>query len=595
MKLYMKKIFTVLPVLALVLSVSACREEMDPGVDPEIYSGDGTEVQFVVGGSTIDSKASLPAQTGTIKISEEGDENRLVLVVTEESLDNLYSNSADTKGVPNYTENFTSHFTTFGGTAYFFTDGATAVGDLASTDKVFTLTNKDSRTYTNTLSTWTSSANNVMFFMNAPADITSAGVVSSANSPKYTIGTYGGSATGVTTFDYKAPGLSTDGTTQNNPKLLEDILFTSKAISKDEYNKDSHHKNNILFYHALAGVKFKSANAENEKQSNGKSSGEVTTKIKSITLTNIVNGGTCTVTPDPAYGRTDSNAGGSYKSTDACKWTLGTAKSTFSFNANTKTTETSAHTDTFPGVFDGTDNKYSSYNINDTNYDQTFFFVPQTTGSDVKLTVTYTLTPDGGTESPVYSSTVVFSGQNWKAGNLYTYTLSANHVTLEVSDQVTEAQTAGTQTKSGLYIKNTGNVDCYYRVALVGNWYDTHSPYQITKAWDINYGTFDDSFCGDGGTGANGRDGYNAYWYHASDGFYYFKYKVKPGTIIPNAHQLFQSYTIPTKPADTSLTDSHLEIDFIVQAVDANKIDKAGSAWIKDDGENKKLLDAYDE
>ena len=34
MKLYMKKIFTILPVLALVLSVSACREEPDPGTVP---------------------------------------------------------------------------------------------------------------------------------------------------------------------------------------------------------------------------------------------------------------------------------------------------------------------------------------------------------------------------------------------------------------------------------------------------------------------------------------------------------------------------------------------------------------------------------
>lgn len=590
----MKKLLYTLPAIALILGVSACHEEFNPGVDPVAPTGDGTEVQFVVGGSAIDSKANLPSQIGTIKISEDGDENRLVLAVTEESLDNLYSAPTFTKGVPNYTENFTSHFQTFNGTAYFFADGASMVGDLASTDKAFTLTNKDSRTYTNTLSTWSSSANNVMFFMSAPVDIFSAGVVSNENSPKYSIGKLAGSDTGVTTFEYKAPGLNVDETAQTNPKLLQDILFTSKAINKAEYDKETHHKNNILFYHALAGVKFKSANAENEKQSNGKSSGEVTTKIKSITLTNIVSGGTCTVTPDPSYGRTDSNAGGTYKSTDACKWNIeGSPKSAFSFVANDKTTEKDAHTDTFPAVFDGTNNVYSSYNINDTNYDQTFFFVPQTTGNDVRLTITYTLTPDGGSESPVYSSTVVFSGQNWKAGNLYTYTLSANHVTLDVQDAVNEV--GANQVKSGLYVKNTGNVDCYYRVALIGNWYDTHSPYQITKAWDINYGTFDSTFCGDGGTGANGRDGYNAYWYHASDGFYYFKYKVKPGTIIPNAHQLFQSYTIPTKPADTSLTDSHLEIDFIVQAVDANKIDKAGSAWIKDDGENKKLLDAYDE
>lgn len=586
----MKKFLRTIPVIALILSVSACREEMNPGTDPEIYGGDGTEVQFIVGGSTLDSKSSVPTQTDIIKISEEGDENRLVLVVTEESLDNLYSNSADTKGVPNYTQNFTSHFTTFGGTAYFFTDGASAVGGLASTDKVFTLTNSESRTYTNTLSTWTSSANNVMFFMNAPADIYSAGVVSNDNSPKYAIGKYEGTDTGVTTFEYKAPGLSDDGSEQTNPKLLQDILFTSKAINKDEYNKDTHHKNNILFYHALAGVKFKSANAENEKQSNGKSSGEVTTKIKSITITNIINGGTCTVTPDPAYGRTDSNAKGEYKSADACKWnTTGSARSTFSFTANNKTTEEDAHTDTFPGVFDGTNNAYSSYNINDTNYDQTFFFVPQTTGDDVRLTVTYTLTPNGGTESPVYSSTVVFKGQNWKAGNLYTYTLSANHVTLEVQDAVNEVGTD--QVKSNLYIKNTGNVDCYYRVALIGNWFDTHSPYQITKAWDINYGKFDKTFCGDG---VSVGTGYNDYWYYASDGFYYFKYKVKPGTIIKNDHQLFQSYTIPTK-ASGDLADSHLEIDFIVQAIDANKISKADSAWITDDGDNKKLLDAYDE
>ena len=610
MKLYMKKIFTVLPVLALVLSVSACQEEPEPGPQPRTDDGN-LVIRFTVGNGgnpeTKSSESRKSEQINKILITDKDDANQLYLVETVQSLDGAYTATAgvDTKGVPVYTENFVQIHSDINGIPYEYTADTQGMSAMTGGNSLlFGCIDQAKRTYAYDFGTkeWPT-GKNLLFFLSAPVDMAGAGVTGLT----YTQDTKDAD-NGITSFHYSSPSSDVIKVTEipseiegGDPTIkeeletavdgtkLKDILFTSKGISEADYMRNSDNDSKVLFYHALAGVKFKSANAQKEDHTGNK----VVTTILSVTLTNIISEGDCVVTPDQSYNADDSNVnpGSVPKSAAATIWSNKDKTNLKSYTlANKGIVGSGSATYTFDETFYGPTEtaQYGEYNINSANYEDTFFLVPQKSGEsgkDVTVVITYTLSnhKDKSGNPIVNTRAVKLSSFNWEAGNLYTYTLSANHVDVAITDNLdTDAKV-----KSNLKITNTGNTDCYLRAAIIGNWFDNHGDkknnagevtligdHQIVANWsgfkvvggklqvaNETEGTF------------VGIDTQN--WIYSDpaaggDGFFYYKYKVKPGNLVK--FPLFESFTVGKCPITLYEGTAHLEMDILVQNFDANKL-----------------------
>ena len=567
MKLYMKKIFTILPVLALVLSVSACREEPDPGTD--IPSGNESMI-FTVGGiDKINTKSGASmttrVQTDRIALSEPGDPDQLYLIETVEDLDAAYyCTEVDTKGIPVYTETFTDNFSDFSTIPY--SGGSKLSSGIKSCWSGLIQASKNRYAFDFT-DGWPTTSDALLFFMAAPADLEKeADATLGYSDLNMTVN----GTNGIIDFKYAAPagsyGENADAT------LLKDLLFTSKYVTKAQYKGDGA---TVLFYHTLAGVKFKSGNAKREGM-NAEGTEAKITNIKRIELTHILSNGHCTVTPDQSYDNTDSNTTPDVdKSATASDWDwedMTKAYQTYFINTPGlahNTTQFPESTD-FEGatVSGNTDTALGQMNLNNSDFSNTFFFVPQTTGEETILTIEYTI------GNKQYKKSVKFSGKTWEPGKLYTYTLSANHVAVSIVDEVVAGTSGNLDTKTTPVIKNTGNVDEYIRLAIVGNWFDSHSANskgadQIVAPWGGVNATSECAF-------AHLR-GLIPSWEAGTDGFYYFTYKLKPGETIPADRSIFTSAVAGNCPDNFYEGAAHLELDLIVQAFDASRKDDMNS------------------
>ena len=176
-------------------------------------------------------------------------------------------------------------------------------------------------------------------------------------------------------------------------------------------------------------------------------------------------------------------------------------------------------------------------------------------------------------------------------------------------------------TKSDLHVTNTGNVDEYVRMMVIGNWYgweteeDMNSGKEpdimvgyttasgtnvMVKPWfreDPVYGQyFDDSF--KGGLPAAGRTD----WVVGTGSYFYFTKKIGPGEVLNDETQdsatkpLFDSYTLPADmipeifiPIATSnervpAWGVHLKMEIVVQAIgttdpEGNEYEDCWAAW----------------
>ena len=558
----MKHYFRIFACMALGFSVLACNQNEEKLIDNG--HGNGNQVEgFAVGGvSSFETKSDAGSrravQTNRIALSEPGDPEQLYLIETVEDMDDSYSQENATKGTPVYTENFSSLIgNSFSAVAYKTTGGLFTGDDTycSLTDGVYRFSGFPDGKWSKTEEEQT-----LVFFMGAPADIN--------ETDNTTLG-YSNLSMNPTTksieFDYTSPESAVN---------QKDLLFTSKTVTRDEYVAVS----KILFYHTLAGVKFKSGNAKREldKTTGG---GSVITDITKISLTNILSNGHCVVTPIGTYSGNDSNASGSVaKSAAVSLWGEITGEDneygTFTIDelslVNSNKTLFPAATD-FAGktVTGNTDKQLDSLNLNASDYSKTFLFIPQTTGNNVVLSIEYTL------NNKKYRKSVAFGGRTWEAGKIYTYTIEANHVSVRVVDQING------KVKSDVVMTNTGNVDVYLRAAIVGNWYDTHGVstntadvskrtyFQIVAPWnskDESQGEFTD------------LDKVKNWIYNEDDGFYYYKYKVKPGDTVKNP--LFDKFTAGTVPSEFYTDAScHLEIDVLLQGVDASRKSDIEALW----------------
>ena len=625
----MRKFRIAFAVLA-VAALAGCQENeiVDTGYTPE-----KGEIVFRVKGNSKMTKSSdndVTVKGMTIPLGTFGQENFFL----EETITDLdcVSYGPETKGTPGYTENFNSLYGGFNATVY--RTGETSVYEE---DGRFVVANAEGliykRKYPNDL--WDKQG--LYFFLSAYYNngslagvsdlqghpVAEAAVTSGENQhPAY--------AAGDISFHYTSANLAT-ATSQS------DLLFTSREVStQEEYEKliDQNSGVPVLFHHALSGVKFRVGNDN---------SGTTKTIITKVELIGLYDTGDCIITPEKENGGYTDIAG-THSSASAVKWSnrsyngQSTPSSATKFYQQFEGTNYSAGysanvKDNTVDYVSGNNNTFGDSwyqnngandpnpsnlnNLNDSDGSMTFWFIPQAfkntdgTTRDVTLKLTfYVTTPDtpSGREIPYtisnFGETLGNADVEWKAGQLRTYTLAPRDVDVDIFDEVTATK------KSNLHITNTGNVDEYVRVLIMGNWYgwksedskndgdpasilvgykyqtesdvpEGHSFGEMVLPWFRGgypckngeyyisedeakshgwvaadgyadpYGYFDPSFTlGDltGKYNSSDRDGQYQDWADASGGFYYTA-KLGPGEEIESGTQnLFQSYTVSSVP-----------------------------------------------
>ena len=419
---------------------------------------------------------------------------------------------------------------------------------------------------------------------------------------------------GVTNITRSGGKFNFSYTSPATAKTQQDILFASRPLTKAEHKTYLKKGGTpILFNHALTGVKFAIGNDASELATAG---------IKSVTISGLINKGTCELTPAKEEEYRDE-PDSTFSSQKAAKWTLTeTSTGTFSsgefgnpveYKNNGKFENNGKYGDSFaPSTINNP--KANTQNLNDTDGTQTFWFIPQAVGENVKLTIEFTV--DGGktyTEWEVDFGKAL-GGVEWKAGQLRTYTIKIDMVNLKIEDAVS-IQNATSQTtpykgssKDDVVIKNTGNTDAFIRAAIVGQWlnyqgkavfgftdkkynfYAVPSWYQdqFVSTEDATHGKFTDL------AGYKGAQNPLSNWYLCTDGYYYYSLPVAPGKIIGTAPEnatnpsdylgdpLFTSYTVGDPPKVTIAgvnTTIHFSLEISTQAVSANKNDGSHYTW----------------
>lgn len=526
-------------------------------------------VAFYLGGNTTATRAAnvatIVAPTNTIDLpAAEGDDTPLCLVETVSSLDEpAVDATMATRGTPVYTENFEDYGGGMKAAAVYETTSGNARGDLitafeyVSTDKYGVSLWKH---FYNENEAWPTEGA-LRYFLQAPATM-----------PNYVENLAFNKSNGKITFSLK--DYPTTATAQ------EDILFTYKDITAPTGDENPTYA--ILFYHAFTGVKFKLGNA-----------GDGITAITKVEMTNMLNDGNCTVAPN--YTDMVNTSMGSHlsnhdveptddsKSAQCSTWANTTGNATFSQEfGDYKMGQdiTSGNSNFAPSFYDkewnnadeskrGKD-KSAEDNLNDLHASMTFFCIPRTfsynaenTANDIILTVTYTMNDgESKTRQIDFTKVLAANGTQWKAGELYTYTLTINDVDVEVvEDEFTNDEDTE---KTNVKAKNTGNCNAYIRAAIVANWYDL-SERIVNVPWNL---TDELAHFTDLATDASN-------WVKGADGFYYYKLQVKPGQNTNGL--LFNKYT--TYHCDKYNGTTHLKMTIVAQAIQATKLlNEAGTA-----------------
>lgn len=582
MKKFIVNLFCAVPVLTLLFAVSACTEEPLPG-------GDGAQVgknavTFVVGGGKVETKSAAshalnPQVIGQIRVTDEGDES-LFLESSVIGLDDLYYSDHQpvaTKGIPNYTENFASLHPSFDAVVYKYSDPSSSVttpqtfpgSALFDGAASFSKISDSPLSYAYGEVDW-NGYDNLLFYLLAVDDdstLEDAGVGEPVYKYQYATSKSGDAFyNGILEFDYTTPDAAAD---------QKDVLFSSKSLKRGES------KSNVLFYHALTGVKFKAGNF-----------GDGFTEINSIELSGIKNTGHCVITPtydqegyvweghsnnQSGLGTNQSEGSQVTKSSVISYWnpsSLGFSetndKGVYSLTGLTNDSIHSAASGQFPASFYGQSGQnLGANNFMDEDFENTFFFIPQLTDENVKITIEYTVyqtvyeyddnSAIGGEKQITRTGkkTLVFSGQDWKAGQLYTYTLTAKTIDVHITDKMDGTEGGDPTHKSDVRIQNTGNAPAYIRAAIIANWVNEFGQVKGQNVWDDK---------------ANISGLTTGGWVEGTDGFYYYPYIVDPGQ--ETIGKLFISYNAPV---DETVEEGHVVMDIAVQAIDYTKFTKVGT------------------
>ena len=383
---------------------------------------------------------------------------------------------------------------------------------------------------------------------------------------------------------------------------MQDIVFAARKIDKAEAQKGS----DLLFYHALTGVKF--ATAQDTE-------GKVKTFIKEVELSGIYGYGKCTVTSrQENNGYVDDKD--VYSSANAISWapSFGNKRlkeTVYSQKFNDETVDYATG-----GSF-GEKGKYADSfaaggnekNLNTADGSMTFWLIPQDMTNDVKLTVTYEIEVKGKREE--YKQTIDFGKMinekngktiTWKAGQLRTFTLKPNEVDIDIHDEVSGYK------KDNVQIRNTGNVDAFIRALIVANWWgfagneegvamgyvDDQGSADVapwSMSWNATASKYVDNYGGEfDGLPAPGA---TSDWVRGKDGYFYYTKAVPPGKLTGEpeaAKPLFNEYNLDTQAhpvpqiyyLDGSVkpyTKVYLKMEIPVQAIEAKENEKWDDAW----------------
>ena len=619
----MKKIYFAIAVLATALLASCEREQSFNELPPLGENGVG----FTINGlSTKSGAVSKNAVKGvTIPLGKVSTGESLYL---EETIEEMNPNPG-TKGAPAYTVNVGKMYTSLGVYASYTAGFGTAETAFGLDPNQMEYEHQASHdNYTNGWRYCNYYANNpwpsnpdtpVDFYLRMPVteDVTDL--------------TYADQAT---SFKLTSPQ---DGADQ------QDLLFGQTTISKNDHDGYGANGAPVIMYHALSAVKFRNGHP------NDNPTKTIITRVEIIGLDGY---GECSISANGTATWTNTGT----PSTEASPFYLD-----FDNPEYVKATG-AGNPDGTVGSGDGydTDHQWNSdlvgtswtasaadKNLNDKDGSLTFWFIPQVMTDDVILKVYFTVkTPDSVdgflTDAchTIELGKLVNAGRTgtnritWGAGQLRTYTLMPYDVDVDIKDVMSDENT-----KEDLHIANTGNVDEYVRMLIMGNWYGWESvdemnsgvdpsilvgyKYQLTEpnltdaqkkemilpwfreGYDLDnnpntpkvdpYGHFDSSFTlaslGDASEETD-RNGKRDDWADASGGFYYTM-PIGPGegvgaNVASATKDLFESYTVTSVPTiylATSATTRvpavgvHLRMEIVVQSIAVPKDTNGDPVW----------------
>ena len=304
-----------------------------------------------------------------------------------------------------------------------------------------------------------------------------------------------------TRFSYETPK-DTDG---NDASVQPDLMFAfAPSQSEDKENETSVE---LDFTHAMAGIRFELGHMGDAKDAG--------LDNLAIELNKVISQGACTIT----YAETGN---------------------TVAWSSDSDSRQTFTH-------------NFSSH------AEDSFMIIPQNlTGTEISFTASINI---GGKIHTFEPRLLSEATAKWEEGKMYTYTITSGGY---VESTITEQSTS--HTFSDFKVQNTGWTTTFVRAAIIGYWYITENhtdadgvtrtKEKIVATWkpeDTTTGNFTKS------------DGWENYWEKGTDGFYYYKFSLLPGTYTQK--QLFDTYEL-TK--DGPMDDSKLRISVAVQAIDKN-------------------------
>lgn len=573
----MKKIYISMLVIVAAL-LSSCKREKD---FKDILPVGENELSFVMQG--VSTRSAEEGSSYAVKGISIPVVDGMYLEETVEEL----NPSPSTKGAPAYTVTLPDLYPTMGVYA------AGKFGDAVFQSMDETMYNENGWRYNHNYDSdpWPDKTTPVDFYLRMPA---SGGGVSSYN---------------ATTFKLTSP---------ENGKDQTDVLFGQVSVSKEVHHGYLPAGVPVTMKHALTAVKFRNGHLNNN---------QTKTIITHVALVGLNTYGEGTVGADGAVTWTKVNT----PNTEENPFYLEFANPDYTPSAGASNSDGTVQT--WDGGLNGTTwtSAAADHNLNNDKGELTFWFIPQEVPDNLMLHIVFRVkTPDTpeGVDIPhtiklgemlntKYRSVEGNAGKNlkWEAGQLRTYTLKPFDVDVEIRDGMTAVK------KSDLHIANTGNVDEYVRMLIMGNWYGWkpgtteaqmkstdpsilvgykykdaastpagHSVNEMVDPWyregqDTNgdgeldtdiYGSFDSTFpranLGD-------RDGKRNDWADASGG-YYFTMPIGPGAGVGEGatsatKALFESYTVTNVPTiylpvgntREPAVGVHLVMEIVVQAI----------------------------
>ena len=265
-------------------------------------------------------------------------------------------------------------------------------------------------------------------------------------------------------FEYNATSFKL--TSPENGKEQVDLLFGQVSVSKKEHNAKLPAGVPVTMKHALTGIKFRNGHLNNNSTK---------TIIRSVALVGLNTYGEGTVGEDGVVTWNKVNT----PNTEENPFYLDFGNTEYDPDAAADNPDGTVQT--WDAGLDGTTwtAAAADRNLNNAKGELTFWFIPQQVPDNLKLHIIFRVktpdTPDGVDVPHTIDLGALLNGKyreagnsgnlKWEAGQLRTYTLKPFDVDVEIKDKMTATE------KSQLHVANTGNVDEYVRMLIMGNWY----------------------------------------------------------------------------------------------------------------------------